>query len=248
LLKISVITICKNACDTIEQTIQSVLRQTYENIEYIIIDGKSTDGTMGIIKTYENRISKIISEPDSGIYDAMNKGIAISTGDILYFLNAGDRLWDKNVIKKAALEFEKNNALIIYGKSVYENIPKGLEKRYINRPYVFNKKIDAAKHIIPQQCFFYKKDVFSQIGIFDTKFRVAADMDWFLRSLNKKIPNHYIDENICVCDLSGISSFSHVKERISVFWKNMNILEFLHYSLFAFTRQAGRLIKNERLN
>jgi glycosyltransferase involved in cell wall biosynthesis len=171
--KVSIITVCFDAEDDIEKTIQSVLNQTYNDIEYIIVDGKSTDGTMDIIKIYENRISKIICEPDKGIYDAMNKGIRAATGDVLYFLNAGDRLCDGNIIEKVAKEFEKSKALIIYGKSLYENIPKSLGRRYTQRPHIFNNKMDVARYASPQQCFFYKREAFNQVGTFSTGLKAS---------------------------------------------------------------------------
>lgn len=248
MLTISIITICKNAQDVIEKTTASVFSQTYPHIEYIIIDGGSTDNTLPVINQYKDKIDRIISEPDKGIYDAMNKGINIAKGDILYFLNAGDYLYDKNIVEKVAKEFEKSNASIVYGKSIYKNIPEKIGKRYTDRNFIFQNKMDVVKHVSPQQCFFYKKETFNQIGTFDTNLKIAADMDWFLRSLNKKISNHYIDEYTCVCGLGGTSSSSHIKERITVFWKNMNIFEFLYYSIFAITRQCIRFSKRERLN
>ena len=102
-MKISIITVSYNAAKTIEQTISSVVNQTYQDIEYIIIDGGSTDGTMDIIRKYEDRIAYWISEPDKGIYDAMNKGIDVATGDYVYFLGADDRLVDANIIDKISL-------------------------------------------------------------------------------------------------------------------------------------------------
>ncbi|HSV43098.1 MAG TPA: glycosyltransferase family 2 protein [Candidatus Bathyarchaeia archaeon] len=245
---ISIITVTKNAGHILAKTIDSVVAQTYPHIEYIIIDALSDDNTLTIANEYRERISHIISEPDSGIYDAMNKGIALATGDILCFLNAGDRLYENQTIEKIAGAFNRTHAWIVYGKPVYENIPPGLEKRYTQRSYIFDSKMAVAEYNSPQQCFFYQRGAFDQIGLFDTRFKVAADMDWFLRSLNLKIPNYFLDEFVCVCDLGGISSFPHVKERIAVFRKNMNMTEFLHYSLFAITRQCQRLLNKERLN
>lgn len=108
-MKVSIITVCYNSEEYIEEAVKSVLFQTYQNIEYIIIDGKSTDGKLNIINKYKDRISKIMSEKDEGIYDAMNKGAQVATGDIIYFLNSDDRLIDKDVIMDAAKKFEENN-------------------------------------------------------------------------------------------------------------------------------------------
>ena len=108
-LKISIITIVYNREKTIKDTINSVLNQTYKNIEYIIIDGKSTDSTLNIVNSYKDKISKIISEKDDGLYDALNKGINLATGDIIGFIHSDDFYIDNFVIEKVANEFKKNN-------------------------------------------------------------------------------------------------------------------------------------------
>lgn len=115
-LKISVVTVCYNAVEAIEETILSVLNQTYNNVEYIIIDGGSTDGTVDIIKKYSNKLYYWISEPDNGIYDAMNKGIKVATGDYINFMNAGDCFFDNDVIK-SIFEFMNIAPNVIYGST-----------------------------------------------------------------------------------------------------------------------------------
>ena len=112
-LRISVITVCLNASKTIEQTILSIINQTYDNIEYIIIDGVSTDGTLDIIKKYESKISLCQSEPDNGIYDAMNKGLKLATGDFLIFMGADDVFYNENVIYKVASEIDNYDDIYI---------------------------------------------------------------------------------------------------------------------------------------
>ena len=117
MIKISVITVCYNAISTIEPTILSVLNQTYPNVEYIIIDGGSTDGTVDIIKKYANRLAYWVSEPDKGIYDAMNKGIAVATGEYINFMNAGDVFYKNNTLNCIFFNYKKNSD-IIYGDSI----------------------------------------------------------------------------------------------------------------------------------
>lgn len=248
MLKISIITVCRNARDVIEQTLRSVLSQTYPGIEYIIVDGASTDGTMEIINRWRDSVAHLISEPDEGIYDAMNKGITAATGEIIYFLNAGDRLTDETVIETVIRAFESCETQIVYGRALYDNIPDNVGQRYHQRKFRFRTKMDVARHVSPQQCFFYRREVFALIGTFDTQFPTAADMDWFLRSISHNIPNHFLDLPVCVCDLGGVSSRSHVRERVAVFYKNMSLLEFVAYSVFALTRQIIRAIHKERLN
>jgi len=248
MLTVSIITVCRNAEEVLEPTIRSVLSQTYPDIEYLIIDGASADRTLEIVKRYGNRIARIISEPDQGIYDAMNKGIAAATGEIVYFLNAGDRLADATVIETLARAFESPETQIVYGRALYDNIPNNVGQRYHQRNFRFRTKMDVARHVSPQQCFFYRREVFTHIGTFDTRFPTAADMDWFLRSLTHKIPNYFLDTDICICNLGGVSSRSHVRERIAVFYKNMRLAEFVAYSVFALSRQIIRAIHKERLN
>ncbi|MDE6341273.1 MAG: glycosyltransferase [Muribaculaceae bacterium] len=116
-MKITVVTVCYNAASTIEATIKSVLSQTYGDLEYIIIDGNSTDGTMDIVRRYADRISLIVSEPDSGIYDAMNKGIAAATGDYINFMNAGDTFSSADAVAEVARRIDPEDCDVAYGDS-----------------------------------------------------------------------------------------------------------------------------------
>ena len=114
-MKISVITVCYNEAATIEKTLESIFNQTYQNIEFIVIDGGSTDGTLDIIEKYKDKIAYFVSEPDEGIYNAMNKGIKASSGEVLYFLNANDTLYSDDVLETVVSVFEKGNYDFVYG-------------------------------------------------------------------------------------------------------------------------------------
>ena len=132
-LKVSIITITFNAAATLEDTIQSVLNQSYDNIEYLIIDGKSTDGTLDIISKYKDKISKVISEKDNGLYDAINKGINLATGDVIALLHADDFYIDQDVIKEYAKIFNADNADAVYANLYYvdsNNTNKIIRKWY----------------------------------------------------------------------------------------------------------------------
>ena len=121
MLKISVVTVCYNAADSIEQTMLSVLGQSYPDIEYIVIDGGSTDGTVDIIKKYTDRLAYWVSEPDKGIYDAMNKGIAAATGSYINFMNSGDSFYDNRVVEAVVPYLSSDMEAVIYGNAAICN-------------------------------------------------------------------------------------------------------------------------------
>ena len=165
---ISVITVTFNAALSIEQTILSVINQTYSNIEYIIIDGGSTDGTIDIIKKYSNRISYWISEPDKGIYDAMNKGIKVATGEWINFMNVGDAFYDNSVIENIFYNKTYDKIDIIYGNTnlVYSFGSHVLE----------GGEISANKYMpFCHQSSFSKIEPMKKYG-FDIKFKICADI------------------------------------------------------------------------
>src|SRR3990167_1514325 len=171
-MKVTIITVCKNAQDTIEPTLKSVFSQTYKNIEYIIIDGKSTDRTLDIVNIYKDKISKVVSGQDRGIYDAMNKGINKSTGDILYFLNAGDQLFSKETISNIVKVFVESNTEIVYGDiATCESIN---QKQFILRRQNHVSKSYLVHDTIYHQSIFAKKSIFNKYGTFSTKYAIAS--------------------------------------------------------------------------
>jgi glycosyltransferase involved in cell wall biosynthesis len=206
ILKISIITVCKNVEESIEKTIHSVINQTYADIEYIIIDGVSNDKTLEIIEKYKNKIAVFISEKDSGIYNAMNKGIEHSTGDILYFLNANDYLFDKNVIADIVEKFNKTkDASIVYGALATINEDNTL--------YTESKVEDIDKiffmngNCICHQCIFYKRILFSELGLYDESYKITADYDFNVKALVKnKFKYSTIDRTIVKFTLGGYST------------------------------------------
>ena len=169
--KISVVTVCYNAAETIEKTILSVINQTYQNIEYIIIDGASTDGTVDIVNKYRDKITHFVSEPDKGIYDAMNKGIIAATGEWINFMNAGDEFYDNNVLSTIAPQMD--NVDIVYGDTmmVY-SIGKKLEK-----PMPLSQIID--RMVFGHQATFIKTE-YHKNHLFDLSYKSSADFK-FLR-------------------------------------------------------------------
>jgi glycosyltransferase involved in cell wall biosynthesis len=182
-LKISIITVCLNSAKTIERAIFSVITQTYKNVEYIIIDGGSTDGTLNIIKRYASNISKWISEPDKGIYDAMNKGIAMATGDLVAFLNSDD-WYNDDAIEYVANQAESSNAEIFcYEVNVWEGDVLQKSRSNLTKD-IANLRI---RMIFNHQGVFAKRKLFEEFGLFNTKYIIASDYDWLLRMYNKGV-------------------------------------------------------------
>lgn len=182
-MKISVITICYNNETEIRQTIESVVCQTHDDLEYIVVDGASKDGSLAIINEYKDRITKIISEPDKGIYDAINKGIRNATGEVIGLVHAGDRLFDKDVIRKIAEFHEKTGVDISYGSS--QSIDeKGRIKRI--REALEPRKIYFRTGWMPSHMSIYaKKEVFEKYGYYRQDIGYAADYEWVIRTFMK---------------------------------------------------------------
>lgn len=201
MMKISIITVCRNEENSIEKTIQSVVGQTYTNIEYIIVDGMSSDNTMSIIKAYQDkyRIS-VVSEKDAGIYDAMNKGLSMATGDYIYFINAGDYLVSTNIIKKVVSMISKNKADIYYGK-VY----KEARGRYVLDDEENGGIIPLLSGAMPcHQGVFASRDAFYN-NMFDIRYRIRADYNWILKCKKRGEKFCKIDIPVCRFNASGFS-------------------------------------------
>ena len=249
-MRISIITVCRNAEHCIEATIQSVLSQTYTNIEYIIIDGASTDGTMNVVNKYRDRINKIISEPDKGIYDAMNKGIALATGDVIYFLNADDKIFDSLVIQEILDFFILNRVVdIVYGKARYFNIPQKISLTFsIKNPQRNSLRNLIFEERIPQQCYFVRKKSFEIVGNFDKNYAVAADYEWLFRAMNSKIKFYFLDRFVISFSLGGISyskRYPAISEIIKIIYTNSPKFLFIEYVIYAFFRKIYHIFIEE---
>ncbi len=223
-MKVTIITVCRNAESLIEETIKSVLGQKNADIEYIIIDGKSTDKTLSIARNYSS--IKIVSESDKGIYDAMNKGVARSTGEIICFMNAGDKFHSENVIENVVGEFRDKKIDGLFG-DVYllgENGAPTMIKRQksVNNGFLMH---DSICH----QSMLAKRGLFKKFGGFDLKYPLAADFEWFLR-MTKKYRAKFAYANLIVADyqLGGFSSDKtrydrEHKEIIKLYYSPMQI-------------------------
>lgn len=213
----SIVTVCYNSVKTIEQTFNSLLGQTYINYEYIVVDGGSTDGTLDIIKKYEAKFGskmKWISERDNGIYDAMNKGIDMASGELIAFLNSDD-YYEKDALCKLN-EFYKINKNVdfIYGNTilVYNFDNTVITKLDIPINKITKKTLNAGMGFIHQSCF-VKKSIFKKVGKFNTYFKIGADWDFVIRCYNSNVKFSKINTTISYFSKDGISSKSHVLER-----------------------------------
>lgn len=184
-MKISIITVCFNSVETMEDTIKSVLSQNYGDIEYIVVDGDSTDGTLDILTKHQDQIHRQISEPDNGIYDAMNKGLDIATGETVGFLNSGDFYTNETVITKIVETMEADKADCCYGNLEYvacHDVEKVVRK-WRSRPYMpglFREGFHP-----PHPTFFAKKKLFEKYGYFNLDFDISADYELMLRFLER---------------------------------------------------------------
>ena len=211
-MKISIITVCYNSASTIRDTLESVLNQTYSDIDYIVVDGNSEDETLSIIKDYEPRFKgrmRWISEPDNGLYDAMNKGILISSGDLIAILNSDDVYHDNEVIKDVVHQLQQSGKDTLYGNVEFvksDNIDVVVRK-WISSPF-YSGYFKKGWHP-PHTSFFVKRMIYNQYGIFDTCFEVSADFELMLRLLEKNnVSSVYFNRFIVKMRMSGESTGS----------------------------------------
>ena len=205
--KISIITVSFNSAKTIKETIKSVLTQDYNNIEYIIIDGGSSDETIDIVKSYSEKISYFISEKDNGIYDAMNKGIRAATGDIVGILNSDDFYPNSFVLSNVARSFEKYNCDAVYGDLVYVKAKDATQiKRYWQAGNYNTSKIKNG-WMLPHPTFFVKKVMYDRYGLYNTDLKSAADYEMILKLLYKEnISVQYIPMILVKMRMGGASN------------------------------------------
>lgn len=178
-MKISIVTISFNNELDIEETILSVLNQSFKNIEYIVIDGGSSDNTLDIIDIYKNKIDQFVSEPDNGIYDAINKGIKKATGDIVGLIHAGDRLYDEKVLEDVAEHFAKHDVDASYGHSVIVNSNDNVVR--VNKSPEFKKSLFKIGWMPSHQSIYISRGVFEKLGLYRTDLGGSGDYEFVLR-------------------------------------------------------------------
>ncbi len=248
---VSIITVCYNSEKTIKDTIESVLNQTYRNLEYILVDGDSKDNTVGIIKSYEEKakekgiLYKWISEPDKGIYDAMNKGIDIASGEWINFMNSGDSFFNSLVVSEIYHNKEYEGISVIYGD--------------VECDYVEFKKIRKAKEInkIKKGMAFCHQSSFIRMCVmkkvkYDTYFRLASDYDFFMKIYKSDYKFLKLDYIISTIEIEGISDlnredvyteYNEIKKRIGVKSELMKFLVYLKFKKIIKRVLPSKLVK-----
>ena len=199
-VKFSIITACLNCSSLIERTCKSIIALNYKNFEWIVIDGDSNDGTLEIIKKYQEQISCLSIELDSGIYEAMNKGIRLASGEYLIFMNAGDTFYDCDTLSIVSKNLGPD---LLYGKTLKRSKNKDKICTYpdtINSDYLLN-------NTLPHQSTYFKKETFSKYGLYNETYKIAGDYELYARFILKaKISYKYINKPLSIFYLGGVSS------------------------------------------
>ena len=232
--RFSIITVTYNAEKVIEETIQSVITQTYKNYEYIIIDGASKDNTLSVIDKYKDMISSVVSEPDKGLYDAMNKGITAATGDYLCFLNAGDSFHEDDTLQLMVHSINDNELPdVLYGETAIVN-KEGhfLHMRRLQTPEKLTWKSFKQGMLVCHQAFFAKRSLAEP---FDLSYRFSADFDWCIRVMKKAKTLH--NTHITVIDYldAGLTTQNHkasLKERFRIMAKHYGWISTVAYHIW----------------
>lgn len=214
-MKVSIITSCFNREATIAQAIESVLAQDYPNIEYIVVDGASRDKSLQIINKYKDKITKIISEPDKGMYEALNKGIRLATGDIIGLVHSDDFLYGKDTISKMVATFQKTDADFIYGNGLFVD-PQNTDKvirNWIGGSYS-KWKVKHGWLPLHPTCYI-KKSCIDKLGLYDESYKIAADSDFLVRYLYEAdLKVYYLNEYIVRMRMGGLSTDSKRRKKM----------------------------------
>ena len=235
--KFSIITVTYNAGKVLEDTIQSVVFQTYRNVEYIIVDGGSTDNTLDVVHKYQERISKVISEPDKGLYDAMNKGIRMATGDYLCFLNAGDELHENETLQKIVYTLKgKELPDVIYGETaIVDEEGHFLHMRRLSTPEHLHWKSFKQGMLVCHQAFFARREL-ALANPYDLRYRFSADFDWCIRIMKQSKNLHNTHLTLIDYLNEGMTTQNHkasLKERFRIMTKHYGwISTILHHGWF----------------
>ena len=233
--KFSVITVTYNAEKVLEDTLQSVISQTYRHVEYIIVDGASKDVTIKFIDKYRERIHTVVSEPDKGLYDAMNKGIALATGNYLCFLNAGDSFHEDDTLQQMVHSIKGNELPdILYGETaIVDQQSHFLRMRRLSAPEVLSWKSFKQGMLVCHQAFFAKRDL---VEPYDLNYRFSSDFDWCIRVMKKAHTLHNTHLTIIDYLEEGLTTQNHkasLRERFRIMTKHYGLVStIIHHAWF----------------
>lgn len=243
--KISIITVVYNGAATLEATIKSIACQSYKNIEYIIVDGKSQDTTLNIIKQYVDVIDKWLSEADRGIYDAMNKGIDLATGDYLWFMNSGDQIAEPTTLERT-IDF-MTDADIYYGETVMiDDDGKEIGDRRLKTPEKLTPASFKKGMLISHQSFIVKK---SLVNHYNLKYIYSADFEWCLKAIEKakSICNtHLVLSKFLDGGFTKQNILAGLKERFRIMVNHYGLLSTLYHHIFIAFKFFGFVIRHKR--
>ena len=220
---LSIITIVYNNVRDIERTLLSVLNQSYAHIEYIVIDGASSDGTLEVIQRYQDKLSKVVSEKDAGIYDAMNKGLALASGDYVLFMNSGDELYAPDTVENVFAT--ASNIDIYYGETeMYNEAWQSIGKRRHSVPEKFTWKSFRFGMTISHQAIYIRRTLTEP---YDRQYQLSADIDWILTAAKKAKTSVKVSGYVAKYLVGGMSKKRHhqsLKERFAIFTKHYGLL------------------------
>ena len=236
--KFSIITVTYNAEQVLEDTIQSVISQTYHHIEYIIVDGASKDGTLSIINKYRPQIDQVISEPDTGLYDAMNKGIALASGDYLCFLNAGDCFHEDDTLQQMAHTINGNELPdVLYGETtIVDSKRHFLQMRRLSTPEILTWKSFRQGMLVCHQAFFVRHTL---VEPYDLRYRFSADFDWCIRIMKKARTLHNTRLTIIDYLEEGMTTQNHqasLNERFRIMAKHYGLISTVAHHIWFILR------------
>jgi glycosyltransferase len=207
-MKISVITAVFNKRDTIAEALDSVLAQSHPDVELVVIDGGSTDGTLEVLQSYGGRIAVLVSEPDHGIYDALNKGLGLATGEVVGFLHSDDVFVDADSLARIASGFYGPEIDAVYGDLVYVRRDNPQQVVRYWKAGMFTLSRLRQGWMPPHPAFYVRRSVYERLGGFDTSYRIAADYDCMLRFLSRGIKVVYVPQVLVKMRLGGASNRS----------------------------------------
>ena len=241
---VSIVTVCRNSERTIGKTIESVLCQTYPRIEYLVIDGASTDGTLEIVRRYEPRFKgrlRLVSEEDGGIYDAMNKGIVLAQGDVVGLINSDD-WYEPNAVELVVREYRKQRDSVYYG--ILRVLEDGHEVMLISRSHRF-----LHRDVVPHPAYFVARSVYERFGLFRLEYRFAADFELMMRFISRKVPFVQIDSVLAnfngggattVHELSSSEEYLRIRHAYGLMTRKAMLFRILRNRISALLERVNR--------